>query len=185
MQLTRTHHRFTVDDYEQMIEYGILTENDRVELIRGEIVTKKPIGDSHVACVNRLNRLFGRRVGESAIVSIQNPIRLPDSEPEPDLALLRPRQDFYASGKPRPEDIFLVIEVADTTLDYDREDKRSLYAEAGIPEYWIVNLIDRCLEVYRQPLRDSHFADVISPYTEEEISLIAMPGISIAVAEIL
>ncbi len=185
MPLTRTRHRFTVDDYEQMVEYGILTENDRVELIRGEIVTKMPIGDQHIACVNRLNRLFGRRVGESAIVSIQNPIRLPDSEPEPDLALLRPREDFYASGKPQPDDIFLVIEVADTTLDYDREDKRSLYAEAAIPEYWIVNLVNRCLEVYRQPRPDGHFADVNSIYAGQEIDVIAIPGISVAVAEIL
>ncbi len=185
MPLTRVHHRFTVDDYEQMVEYGILNENDRVELIRGEIVTKMPIGDSHVACVNRLNRLFSRRVGDSAIVSIQNPIRLPDSEPEPNLALLRSRKDFYASGKPRPDDVFLIIEVADTTLEYDREEKRSLYAEAGVPEYWIVNLIDDCLEVHRQPQPDGRFAEVNPLYAGQEIEIIAIPGVSVAVAEIL
>src|SRR4051794_17446086 len=107
MPLTIVHHRFSVDDYEQMIEFGILTENDRVELIRGEIIDKMPIGDPHIASVNRLNRLLNRRVGDLAIVSVQNPIRLADSEPEPDVALLQPREDFYASGKPRPADVLL------------------------------------------------------------------------------
>jgi Uma2 family endonuclease len=184
MQLTRARHRFSVDDYDEMIEHGILTENDRVELIRGEIVKKMPLGDSHVACVNRLTRIFVRSVGESAIVSIQNPIRLPASEPEPDLAVLRPRTDFYATRKPGPEDTLLVIEVADTTLEYDREDKRSIYAEAGISEYWIVNLIDRCLEIYRHPQTDGHYAEVNSLRSGQSVDVLALPGVSISVAEV-
>ena len=94
MPLTRVCHRFTVDDYEQMIQHGILTENDRVELIRGKIVDKMPIGDQHAACVKRVNRLLGRTVHDLAVVSVQDPIRFPDSEPEPDLALLRARETF-------------------------------------------------------------------------------------------
>ncbi len=160
MPLTRVHHRFSVDDYEQMIERGILTENDRVELIRGEIIDKMSIGDQHAACVKRTNRLFARRVGDLAIVSVQDPIRLTDSEPEPDVALLRPREDYYASGKPLAADVLLAIEVSDSSLEYDRDVKRLLYAEAGIAEYWIVNLTDGCLEVYRRPQSDSTYGDV-------------------------
>jgi len=185
MPLTMVHHRFTLDDYDQMIEHGILTENDRVELIRGEILAKMPISDQHVACVNRLNRLLGRKVGDDAIVSIQNPIRLADSEPEPDVVLLRPRQDFYASGKPRPADVLLVVEVADTTLEYDREVKRSLYAEAGIAEYWIVNLSEDCLEVYRQPRPDGTYRDVQTVRRGQQVEITALPGQGLAVAEIL
>src|SRR3954451_2047015 len=113
--------RYSVDDYEEMIRLGVLTENDRVELIRGEIVAKMPIGRRHLFSVNRLNRIFNRRLGEAAIVSIQNPIVLPDSEPEADVTLLRPRADEYASGKPRPGDVLLLVEVSDSTLNYDRD----------------------------------------------------------------
>ena len=185
MQLTRVHHRFSVDDYDEMIERGILTENDHVELIRGEIIKKMSIGKGHGACVKRLNRLLNRILGDRAVVSVQDPIRLADSEPEPDLALLRPRTDFYASAKPGADDALLVIEVADTTLEYDRKEKRTLYAEAGIGEYWIVNLIDDCLEVYRKPRPDGQYADVNSPYPGQKIDIVALPGISVALTEIL
>jgi Uma2 family endonuclease len=185
MPVTLVHHRFSVDDYEQMIEFGILTENDRVELIRGEILKKMPIGDPHIASVNRLNYLFNRQVGNAAIVSVQNPIRLADSEPEPDLALLQPRADFYASGKPQPGDILLLIEVADTTLDYDRDTKRSLYAQAGIQEYWIVNLTEGCVEVYRQPQPDGTYRDVQTRRPGEQVEVVALPGVSLAVGDIL
>jgi len=185
MASTRVRFRFSVDDYEKMIEFGILTENHRVELIRGEIIDKMAIGDKHVVCVNRLNRLFIRRTGDTAIVSVQNPIRLSDSEPEPDVALWRPREDEYASGKPGPADIFLLIEVSDTTLDYDREVKRSLYAEAGIVEYWILNIPDECLEVYRQPQPDGTYRDVQTLRRGQQVEVAALPGLIVAVAEIL
>lgn len=179
------HHRFTFDDYDQMIEYGILTENDRVEFIRGEIIEKMPIGDQHAACVNRLNRLLGKLIGESAIVSVQNPIRLEDSEPEPDLALLRPRPDFYASGKPRAADVLLVIEVADTTLDFDREVKRELYAEAGIAEFWIVNLLDACVEVHRQPTPEGSYRTMQAVRKGDQIAIASLPGCSVPVDQFL
>jgi Uma2 family endonuclease len=178
------HHRFSVDLYEQMIERGILTENDRVELIQGEIVDKMPIGDLHFACVNRLNRQLGRKAGDLAIISVQNPIRLPDSEPEPDVSLLQPKDDFYGSGKPRPPEVLLVIEVSDTTLDYDRDVKGPMYAEAGIIEYWIVNLIETCLEVHRQPQPDGRYAEVQTLRPGQEVEIAALPGIQLAVEEL-
>ena len=181
----RGHHRFSVTRYEQMIDSGILTENDPVELIRGEIVEKMPIGDEHVACVNRLNRIFLRRLGDTAIVSVQNPIRLADSEPEPDVALLLPQDDDYASGKPRAPDVCLVVEVADTTLDYDRDVKLHLYAENGVVEYWIVNLLDRCLEVYRQPQPDGTYGDVQTFRPPDQISVQSLPGSKFSVSDIL
>jgi Uma2 family endonuclease len=178
-------HRFTVPQYEKMIDVGILNEDDRVELIRGEIVAKMPIGDLHIACIDRLTRQMIRKVGDDAIVSIQNPIRLADSEPEPDLVLKRPRDDFYASGKPGAADVLLLIEVADSTLDRDRDVKRPLYAENGITEYWIVNLPDRCLEVYRQPRPDGTYADVRMLRPGDTADVAALPGVAVPVADIL
>src|SRR3954453_23711097 len=104
MSGTLTRHRFTVEQYEEMVGAGILTENDHVELVRGEVVEKMPIGPAHAASVNRLNRLFQQRLGSAAIVAVQNPIRTADSEPEPDLALLRPRDDFYSGATPGADD---------------------------------------------------------------------------------
>ena len=126
MPQTLVRHRFSVEDYEQMIDTGILREEDRVELIRGEIIDKMAIGDSHAASVKQLNRRFGRIFGDSVMVGVQDPIRLLDSEPEPDISLLVPRDDFYESGKPRAVDILLLIEVADTSLEFDRESKPAL-----------------------------------------------------------
>jgi Uma2 family endonuclease len=177
--------RYSVDDYEEMIRLGVLTENDRVELIRGEIVAKMPIGPKHGGCVKRCIRLLDRRIGEAAIVASQDPIRLADSEPEPDLSLLRPRADFYASGHPEPPDIFLIIEVADSTLDYDRDVKKPIYAEAGLTEYWIVNLVDECLEVYRGPRPDGTYQDERVLRRGESTDIAALPGVAVAVDEIL
>src|SRR5262245_34805705 len=179
MVIQRPRFRWSVDDYEKLIKYGILTENHKVELIRGEIIPKMPIGDPHAACVKRLNRMFGRLVGENAVLSVQDPIRLADSEPEPDFALLAPRDDLYSTGKPQPAEIFLVAEVADSSVDFDREVKAPLYAENGIAEYWIVNLIDRCLEVHRRPRADGKFEDVRTLRPGESISLVQLPTVSV------
>ncbi|MBS0264430.1 MAG: Uma2 family endonuclease [Planctomycetes bacterium] len=146
-----TPHRFTVVQYEELGRAGILTENDRVELLRGEIFEKTAIGPAHAACVKRLNRMFQQRLGTVATIAVQDPIRTADSEPEPDLAVLKLDKDFYAAGTPGSEDALLVVEVSDTTLEIDRTLKCELYAEAGIPEYWIVNLVEQCLEVHRRP----------------------------------
>jgi len=185
MSQTIVRHRFSVDDYEQMIDFGILTENDRLELIRGEVYKKMPIGDRHCSSINRVTRLMVRRTGDRAIVSIQNPVRFPDSEPEPDLSLLRPRGDFYESGKPRPADVLLLIEISDTTIDFDRDVKRQLYAEAGISEYWILNLNDDTLEVHRQPQPDGTYRDVQILHRGQQIEVQALPGVVLTVDEML
>ena len=175
-------YRFSVNDYERMIRHGILTENSKVELIRGEIVAKMPIGDPHIACVNRLNRLLVRAVGDDAIVSIQNPVRLPDSEPEPDVVLLVPRADDYANGKATTADVLLLIEVSDTSLAYDRGVKLPLYAEAGIAEYWIVNLSDRCLHRYRQPQLDGTYAEVVTLGVTDMVELLLLKSVVFSVS---
>lgn len=142
---------WTVDEYELMIEKGVLTGDDRVELIRGEIVQMAPIGPRHAVCVRRLDDLFHDLLQKTVIVSVQSPVRLPDdSEPQPDLALLRRRPDEYAGGHPTAEDILLLIEVSDTTLATDRAAKVPLYAEAGIAEVWLVNLENDGVEVYSE-----------------------------------
>lgn len=146
---------FTVDDYHRMAETGILNEDDRVELIEGEIVEMNPIGSRHAGCVIRLTHLLTRAVGERAIVSVQNPVQLGDrSEPQPDLLLLRPRPDFYAEAHPGPADVLLLIEVADASTANDRNVKLPLYARAGIPEVWLIDLENEVVEVYRGPAAD-------------------------------
>src|SRR2546425_8980077 len=144
--------RFTVDEYHQMARAGILNEADRVELIRGEIVHKMVIGSRHAACVARLTELWVARLRGRAILWPQNPLTiLPDSEPEPDIILLRHRADFYAGELPGPDDVALLVEVADTSLRYDRHVKGPLYAEAGVRDYWIVGLEGEAVEGYRNP----------------------------------
>jgi Uma2 family endonuclease len=124
-------------------------------------------------------------VGDSAVVSIQNPIRLVDSEPEPDVALLLPRADFYASAKPGPADVLLLIEVADMTLEFDRDVKRPLYAEAGVVEYWILNLNDDCLELHRQPQPDGAYREVQTLRHGAEATVAALAGVVLPVEDLL
>jgi Uma2 family endonuclease len=176
--------RYSVDDYEEMIRVGKLTKRDRVELIRGEIVPKKPISPRHASCNNRLNRLLHRMVSETAIVSAKNPIRLDDSVPEPSFSLQRPRDDWYASGYPRRADLMLVIEVADSSLDYDRDVKKPTYAQSGITEYWIVNLVDECLEVCRGPQPDGTYQEEWVLNRGESTDILALPGLVVAVDEL-
>jgi Uma2 family endonuclease len=150
LQIAKRH--FTADEYGRMADAGILSEDDRVELIEGEIVEMSPIGRRHAACVNRLNRFLTTEIGQLAIVSVQNPVRLDEySEPEPDVALLRPRADFYEGAHPTPESILLVVEVADTSVDYDRDVKVPLYARAGVAEVWLVDLLQDAVEIYSHP----------------------------------
>ena len=143
---------FTVKEYHLMVDAGILKEDDRIELIKGEIVRMSPIGRFHAACVRRLIRLFSQLLGELAILDVQDPVELDNlSEPQPDITLLQPKADFYRSGHPQPQDILLIVEVADTTVESDREVKIPLYANSGIVEVWLVNIPAECIEVYRQP----------------------------------
>ncbi|HEY0081953.1 MAG TPA: Uma2 family endonuclease [Pyrinomonadaceae bacterium] len=149
MSLPISKYYFSVAEFERMGEAGVFTKDARLELIEGEVIEMSPIGSRHAACVNFLSRFLNRTVGDIALVSTQNPIRLNDfSEPEPDIALLRLRDDFYRAAHPTPADVLLVIEVADTTLAYDREVKVPLYAKAGIAEVWIVNLSEEQIEIY-------------------------------------
>lgn len=148
---------FTADEYHRMSEAGILLEDDRVELIDGEILKMSPIGSRHVGCVNRLNAFLSSRVGRFTIVSVQNPIRLNDySEPQPDITLLNPRDDFYSRSLPATGDVLLIIEVADTSVEYDRNVKLSVYARAEIPEVWIVDLPGDGVEVNSKPVNGSY-----------------------------
>lgn len=177
--------KLTADEYQRMGQAGILGCDERVELIEGELYITPPIGDGHVGKTIRLNFLFQRRVGDRALVSVQSPIRLSaHSEPEPDIVLVRPRPDFYETAKPRPEDIFLIVEVAETSLSYDRLTKLPWYAAAGIPEVWIVNLVERRIEVYRDPV-GNRYATAFVPAACDTLTLVALPEVAIRVAEIL
>lgn len=176
---------FTVDQYHRMIETGIIHEGDRVELIRGEIVEMASIGTKHAASVRRLTRLFFNKFGEQVLVSPQNPVEVDEySEPEPDIAILRPQDDFYASAHPTPEDVFLLIEVSDSTIRYDRTVKIPLYAEDNIAEAWIVDVNAELVEVYRQPSATGYRS--LQTFTRgQTIELLAFPEVSIEVDEIL
>ena len=146
-------HLISVDAFHRMGETGILGPQDRVELIDGEIIDMSPIGVLHAAIVDVLARHFGRRTGESVFVRCQNPLRLDDiSEPEPDIAILRLRADFYMTAHPGASDVLLVIEVADTSLAYDLGTKVPLYARHGIPEVWVIDAATRQTRVFRRPV---------------------------------
>ena len=147
----------TVAEYRAMGEAGILTEDDRVELIEGELVAMAPIGSDHSGAVNALTRMLVRAVGDRGVVAVQNPVVLDDlSEPQPDFAVLRPRADDYRRATPRPQDVLLIVEIANSSLGYDRAVKRRLYARHGIPEYWIVNVAGQAVEVCRNPVGDTY-----------------------------
>jgi Uma2 family endonuclease len=144
--------RFTVADYARMRETGILSEDDRVELLDGEVRVMSPIGPRHAAIVKRLNTLLSRLLPETFILSVQDPIQLNDySEPQPDLAILQYRDDFYAHAHPVTDDVLFVIEVSDTTIDYDREEKLPRYAQANIAEAWLIDVDNFTVEQYLQP----------------------------------
>jgi Uma2 family endonuclease len=185
MALQLSRRLFTVHEYYLMLQAGILTEDDRVELIEGEIVQMTAIGSRHAACVDRLNQLFSTRVVERAIVRVQNPVRLSEySEPQPDLALLKPRPDFYAGAHPGPLDMLLLVEVADTSAGVDRAAKMPLYARAGIPEAWLVDLQADQVEVHRQPAPQG-YQEVCSLGRGTQLGVEVFPDLSLAVDDIL
>ena len=168
-------HRLSVADYDRMAQAGILGEDDRCELIEGEIIDMTPIGLGHVSCVNRLNQLFATHAAGKAIVSVQNPIRLnAQSEPQPDIAVLRYRDDFYRDFHPTPEDVLLIVEVADASLRYDREIKLPLYARHGIPEVWIIDLQNGRVEIFRGPEGD-RYRETFQPERNETVAPKSLP----------
>jgi len=177
-------HLWTVEEYHRMGEVGLLDADARVELIEGEIVEMAPIGDAHAAISNQLTRLLVLAVGERGIVAVGNPVRLSlNSEPQPDFSVLRPRPGYSTRG-PRPEDIMLAVEVSDTTLRRDRQVKLAMYASAGIPEFWIVNLEIREVEIYRSPAGDT-YASVERKGPGNVATIAGLPGGSIALGHML
>jgi Uma2 family endonuclease len=178
-------HHFNVDEYYRMAEVGLLSADDRVELIEGEIVEMSPIGSTHGGTVKRSSAFLNRKLGNNVIVSVQDPIHLNDfSEPQPDLALLKPRKDFYSKSHPRPEDVLVVIEVADTSLDYDRNVKLPLYARAGIPEAWLMVLSKDVIEVHSQP-RNGKYQKVQRVKRGKTLTSLTIPTFSCKVEDLL
>ncbi len=154
--LAATRRKFTIDEYHQLVDLGFFTENDRIELIRGEIIEMAPKRTPHSVCNSTLFGELYRLLYDRANVRGQEPIILPlNSEPEPDVVIAKKKADNYLSAHPTVEDIILVIEISDSTLKYDKETKLPLYAEAEIKNYWIVNLVENLLEVYSNPFSDN------------------------------
>jgi Uma2 family endonuclease len=177
--------RFTVEEYYRMAQVGILGPTDRVELIEGEIVQMSPIGILHGTCVVALTEALTRSLGERALLSPQNPVRLPsDTEPQPDVVLLRPPLSQYWARRPQPEDVLLLVEVADTSYRYDRYVKLPLYARAGVPEVWIVDLAHAVVEVFREP-GPAGYAFTQRVERGGTIAPAAFPDAFVTVAEIL
>ena len=185
MSLPLAKYHFTTAEFERMGKVGIFAKDARLELIEGEIIEMSPIGSRHAACVKFLSRFLNRTLGDEALVSTQDPIRINDfSEPQPEVALLRLRDDFYKDAHPTPADVLLVVEVADTTVEYDRQIKAPLYAKAGIAEYWLVNLPDEQIEIYARPENGAYqlVTHARRPDAAESHSLASL---SVSVAEVI
>jgi Uma2 family endonuclease len=181
-----TRRRFTVGEYHVMGEVGILSDDSRTELITGDIVVREPVGSYHAGTVNRLTRLWTSLLGERAVVHVQNPVELAeeDTEVQPDVALLRPRADFYAASHPGPADVLLLIEVADTSLTRDRRVKIPVYARAGVGEAWLMDLTTASVEVYRDPTA-AGYGHVLALRRGESIAPEAFPDLTVAIADLL
>ncbi len=180
-----TKHRFTVDDYYRMGDAGVFPQGHRVELLEGEIIDMMPIGPFHSGVVNRLSNYMASISGGRWLVTTQNPLRLDKhSEPQPDVVLVCPSADDYTLNHPKPEDVLLLIEVADSSLDYDRDDKLPAYAKAGIEEYWLVNLPEQCVEVYREP-HFTGYSSVTLLKPGDTASPAAFPDVKVDLAALL
>ena len=179
-----TRHKLDVHDYHRMGEAGILGEDDRVELIDGELIDMAAIGVGHASVVTRINKALVLAAGDRALVSVQNPVRLDEfNEPQPDFAVLLPRHDFYGTRHPGPSDVLLLVEVADSSLQFDRIVKLPLYARFGIAEVWIVDLKGRTLETNRSP-GDGHYGQVSTHGPGEILTLSAAPDITVRMDQV-
>jgi len=175
--LAQVRHRVTAQDFHQMVAAGILRESDRVELIDGEIVDRAPIDSKHAFVVSRLAQFFTLAAGDRCLVSVQNPVRLDDrSEPQPDLALLKPGD--YMDRLPGPQDVLLVIEVATTSIEFDREIKLGLYARHNIPEVWLLDLNAGELGVYREPV-EGRYRGQQKPMASDAVSPLLLPDVAL------
>lgn len=180
-----TRRALTVAEYHRMGEVGILHEDDRVELIEGELVAMTPIGSNHSGTINTLTRALVMAVGNRGVVAVQNPVQLDDlSEPQPDFSILRSRPDDYRRATPRPDEVLLIIEVADSSLAYDRAIKRALYARHGIPEFWMVNLQANSVEVCRKPAGEA-YTDISTIERDGTLEPQLLPGAAIPAAVLL
>ena len=174
---------FTIEEYHRMAEAGILGPDEQVELIEGEIVQMAPIGPRHAGCVINATRLFITKLGDRAVVSPQNPVVIrPRSEPHPDLLLLRPRAVSYSRELPNSQDVLLAIEVADTTVRFDRLVKARLYSRAAIAEFWLCLAMDGAIAVYRSPGAEG-YAEVTQHGEGEAVTPLAFPDVSFAVSD--
>jgi Uma2 family endonuclease len=184
MSVSLSRRLFTTKEFRDMVEAGVFQEDDRLELVDGEIVEMSPIGTRHAACVRKLNLIL-RSVGERALVDVQNPLGISeDSDFYPDIVLLKPRSDHYAGRIPLASDTLLVIEVADTTLRFDRSIKKPHYAAAGAPELWIVDLEGSRVWVHRKPL-DGDYGEVFEARSGEVLTPPDMPDVEIEVADLV
>ncbi|MDD1635895.1 MAG: Uma2 family endonuclease [Methylococcaceae bacterium] len=180
-----TKHLTNLDEWRRLGEANIFPPGSRLELINGEILEMSPIGFNHAGHVIRLLNFFAPLVGNNALINSQNPLQLGDlSEPEPDFMLLKPNADFYSSRHPNADDVLLVVEVADSSLVFDQNQKLHLYALHGIPEYWLLNLNDLSLEVYRNP-NGEVYAEKTTLRAGDVITLSQLNGISVRIADIL
>ena len=185
MGMPLTRRIFTVDEYHRMAEAGILGEDDRVELIDGQVVALTPIGPAHGSCVNRLTALFAPLASRQATLSVQNPVVLGEhEEPQPDLTILRYRADGYRERHPEASDVLLVIEVGDASVEADRRTKIPLYARTGIPEAWLVNLPADTIECYREPTSEG-YANFRTVKRGETLTPVRLPGVTLRVDAIL
>ncbi|OHC69961.1 MAG: hypothetical protein A3H93_04610 [Rhodocyclales bacterium RIFCSPLOWO2_02_FULL_63_24] len=177
------YHRWSVDEYHQMAQAGLLDETDRVELIEGELIDMAPIGSKHAFRVDRFARALQLAVGKTLLVRVQNPVLLGErSEPQPDIAVVKDKS--YAESHPCVEDVLLIVEVSDTTLAYDRGVKLSLYARHGIPEVWLLDVNADELTVYREPA-EGQYRLLRKPTATEAVSPILVPEVTIALTEVL
>ena len=184
-QQTPETRKFTVAEYYRMADAGVLSPEERVQLIEGEIIVMPPIGPGHASGVALSISAFSRQAGEQFIVQVQNPLRMDDgSEPEPDVMLVRPRADYYATAHPTPADTFVVLEVSDSTLEYDRGRKANLYGRAGIAQTLVLNLPEDCIEDFTEPGPEGYGRHIIRR-RGEKIRLAALPGLELAVADLL
>lgn len=185
MSVAPARHRFSVEEFDRMVTARVFREDEGVELIGGEIVEMTPVGSQHAGCVNALTHLFHSAVGSRLVVTVQNPLRLsPDSQPQPDLAIVKPREDFYRTSHPTAADALLVVEVADTSAAFDRGTKLGLYARAGVPEVWLVDLSTGRVEIFTEPSPEGYHLHHVRT-RGEQARAIAVPELSLPVDVIL
>lgn len=176
--------RYTVADYYRMVPAGIIHRDDRVELLDGEVRVMSPIGSWHAGTVMRLHAMLAEKLGRTAIISVQGPVRLGDyDEPEPDIAVLRPRDDTYTRSHPTPSDVLLIIEVADSSFDYDRDEKLPRHAAAGVPEVWLIDLAAEAIEQFREP-RDGNYQVQHVATGAEQVRSQLLPQFHVTAAEL-